>query len=286
MTSMSLNNYGALVYRYGLEDTDVDEQGKEVFRESDSTIFCRIRDLFSNELKTMYNTLESKNAWHAESFLNEIEAWQNQFPEELWRIDIERKYLRSYNSSFINGAGDPQFLKNMANGKMKYAIKEWERSQEKYMASKYQSTVASSDNAVLRCTTPSGELAVPVDYKAKLTPYNYMYLNVRYGTGSPIQVKAEPGKEYVIPFTGTSTDIVDIYSASCLQSVGDLSTFYPTTVDTSKATRLKELHVGNSTEGYDNPYLTTMTLGANYLLEVLNVENVSACSKDIELLFK
>lgn len=282
-TSMSLNNYGALSYRYGLEDTDVDEQGKEVFRESDSTIFCRIRDLFADELKTMFNTLESQNAWHAESFLNEIEKWQNQFPEELWRLDIQRKYLRSYNSSFINGAGDPQYLKNMANGKMKYAVKEWERSQEKYMASKYQSSLASSDNAVLRCTVPNGDLVVPVDYKAKLTPYNYMYLNVKYGTGSPIQVKAEPGKEYIIPFAGTSTDIVDIYSASCLQSVGDLSTFYATTVDTAKATRLKELSIGNDTVGYDNPYLTTMTLGANYLLEVLNVENVSGLTQSLNL---
>ena len=92
---MSLNNYGASVYRHGYEDTDpMDGTNEEVFRESDSTFFCRVRDLFADELKEMYNTLESKNAWHAESFLNEIEAWQNEFPEELWRLDTERKYIR------------------------------------------------------------------------------------------------------------------------------------------------------------------------------------------------
>lgn len=282
-TACSLNNYGFMQFRYGLEDTDVDDHGKEVFRESDSTFFCRVRDLFSAELKSMYNTLESQNTWHAESFLNEIEAWQNQFPEELWRLDIERKYIRTYNSSFINGKGDPQFLKNMANGKMKYAIKEWERSQEKYIASKYQSSVASSDHAVLRCTVPTGDLVVPVDYRTKLTPYNYMYLNVKYGTGSPIQLRGEPGKEYMIPFTGDSTDIVEIYSASCLQSIGDLSTFYPTTVDTAMASRIKELNIGNSTDGYDNPYLTTVTLGSNCLLEKLNLENVSGYSDALNL---
>ena len=69
LTAIGLNNYGKQVYRYGLEDTDVDEKGEEVFRESDSTFFCRIRDLFPAELKTMYNTLESQNAWHAESFI-------------------------------------------------------------------------------------------------------------------------------------------------------------------------------------------------------------------------
>ena len=109
----------------------------------------------------MYNTLESKNAWHAESFINQCDEWQSEFPEELWRVDIERKYLRTYTSSFINGAGDSQFLVNMANGKMKYHRREWERNQEKYMSSKYQSSVASSDNAVLRCTVPTGSFKLP-----------------------------------------------------------------------------------------------------------------------------
>ena len=283
-SSMSLNNYGNSVYRHGYEDTDVlDGTSEEVFRESDSTFFCRVRDLFTDELKALYNTLESKNAWHAESFLNEIETWQKQFPEELWRLDCQRKYIRTVNESFINGAGDPQYIKNMAQGRMIYAVKQWERSQEAYMASKYQSSVASSDNAVLRCTVPTGNLVVPANYKLKLTPYDYMYLNVKYGTQEPIQVRANPGVQYEIPFEGTSVDILDIYSASRIQDLGDLSSTYPATVDTAKATRLKELHIGNSTEGYDNPYLTTMTLGANYLLEVLNVENVSGLTQSLNL---
>ena len=283
-SSMSLNNYGNSVYRHGYEDTDtMDGTAEEVFRESDSTFFCRVRDLFADELKEMYNTLESKNAWHAESFLNEIETWQKQFPEELWRLDCQRKYIRTVNESFINAAGDPQYIKNMAQGRMLYAVKQWERSQEAYMASKYQSSVASSDNAVLRCTVPTGDLVVPPNYRLKLTPYDYMYLNVKYGTLEPIQVRAVPGVQYEIPFEGSSVDILDIYSASRIQDFGDLSSTYPATVDTAKASRLKELHIGNSIEGYDNPYLTTMTLGANYLLEVLNVENVSGLTQSLNL---
>lgn len=282
-TALGLNNYGKQVYRYGLEDTDVDENGEEVFREMDSTFFCRIRDLFPVELKAMYNTLESKNAWHAESFLNQCDAWQNEFPEELWRVDIERKYIRTYNSSFINGKGDSQFLVNMANGKMKYHRRQWERDQEGYMASKYQSSTSSSDNAVLRCTVPTGDLAVQPNYRLKLTPYAYMYLNVKYGTQNPIQVKAEPNKEYEIPFDGSSADIIDIYSASKIKSLGDLSSCYAATVDTSKASKLTELKIGSDIVGYDNPSLTTLTLGANYLLEKLNVENVSGLTQALNL---
>lgn len=282
-TAIGLNNYGKQVYRHGLEDIDVDDNGEEVFRESDSTFFCRIRDMFPGELRAMYNTLESQNAWHAESFINQADAWQAEFPEELWRIDIDRKYIRTYNSSFIKGEGDTQFLTNMCNGRMKYHRRQWERAQEKYMASKYQSSVASSDNAVFRCTVPTGELVVKPNYRLKLTPYDYMYLNVKYGTQSPIQMRAKPGIEYEIPFDGTSTDIIDVYSSSNIQSFGDLSSCYPATVDTSKASKIKELIIGNSTAGYDNPGLTSLTLGANALLEVLNVENISGLTQTLDM---
>ena len=284
-TAIGLNNYGKQVYRYGLEDTDVDEKGEEVFRESDSRFFCRIRDLFPTELKAMYQTLESKNAWHAESFINKADEWQSQFPEELWRLDIQRKYLRTYNSSFINGKGDDQFLKNMANGKMKYHRRQWERNQEQYMASKYQSNTASSDDnsVVMRCTAPSGDLVIQPNYKLKLIPYAYMYLNVEYASRNIIQIKAEPNIEYEIPFTGDKTDIIKVYSAACIQSLGDLSPCYLATISAGTATKLKELTIGNSTEGYDNPYFTTLTTGSNYLLEKLNVENVSGLTQSLNL---
>lgn len=283
MTAIGLNNYGKQVYRYGLETTDTDEKGEEVFRESDSTFFCRVRDLFPSELKSMYNTLESKNAWHAESFINKADEWQSQFPEELWRIDINRKYIRTYNSSFINGKGDAQFLTNMSNGKMKYHRRQWERSQEKYMASKYQSSVASGDNSVFRCSVPTGDLAVEPNYRLKLTPYAYMYLNVKYGTQNPIQLRAEPNKTYEIPFDGDKADIVDVYSSSLIQDFGDLSSCYVATADTSKASKVKKLIFGNDTVGYDNPNFTTLTTGANYLLEELNIENVSGLTQSLNL---
>jgi len=151
------------------------------------------------------------------------------------------------------------------------------------MASKYQSSIASSDNAVLRCTVPTGDLAVQPNYRLKLIPYAYMYLNVKYGTQNPIQVKAVPNVEYEIPFTGTSADIIDVYSASLIKSLGDLSTCYPATVDTSRASKLTELIIGNDTAGYDNPSMTTLTMGANYLLETLNVENVSGLAQSLNL---
>jgi hypothetical protein len=283
-TSLGLNNYGKQVYRYGLEDTDRDATGEEIFREMDSTFFCRIRDCFTERLKSTYNDLESKSAWHAESFIKECDDWQNEFPEELWRLDIDRKYIRTYTGSFINGEGDAQFLTNMANGKMKYHRRQWERSQAQYMASKYQTATAAGENSVFRCAVPTGDLAVQPNYRINLTPFAYMYLNVKYGTNSPIQVRVTDLNEPVeIPFTGTGADIIDIYNASLIQDFGDLSTCYVTTADTTKASRIRKLTLGNETEGYTNPSFTTLTTGANPLLEELNVENVTGLTQSLDL---
>ena len=282
-TSLGLNNYGKQVYRYGLEDTDVDDNGEEVFREMDSAFFCKIRDCFSEDLKTMYNTLESKNAWHAESFINACDDWQSEFPEELWRLDIDRKYIRTYTSSFINGKGDAQFLTNMSNGKMKYHRRQWERSQEKYMASKYQTTTAAGDNSVFRCAVPSGNLAVAPNYQLTLTPFDYMYLNVKYSTGNPIQVKATPNVPTLIPFQGDGTDIINIYSSSSIKDFGDLSPCYPETADTAKAARIRKLTLGTDVAGYTNPGFTTLTTGSNPLLEELDIENVTGLTQALDL---
>lgn len=284
-TALGLNNYGVQVYRYGYEDIDVDEDGAEVFRQSDSKFFCRIRDIFASELQTLYGTLESNNAWHAESFINKADEWQSEFPEELWRLDIERKYIRTYTTSYINGTANADFLNNMANGKMKYHRRQWERNQEKYMCSKYKTTTALNESIVIRCGKPTEEdkenFVVPQSYTLKLIPYAYMYLNVSYGATNPVSVRAKPGIEYEINSTVKDADIINIWSASNLQSIGDLSACYAATVDISQASKLKELTIGNSTEGYDNSYFVGLTVGANYLLEKINVENVSKLTEPI-----
>jgi hypothetical protein len=286
-TSLGLNNFGKQVYRYGLEDIDHDEAGEEVFRQSNSLFFCRIRDLFDAELKKMYQDLESKDAWKASSFIAECDEWQSQFPEELWRVDIERKYLRTYNSSFINGKGDKQFLTNMANGKMKYHRRQWERSQEQYMASKYQTTTALSEDyhanfRVNRFDSTDG-LAILPNYQFTLTPYSYIYLNVQYGGTGTISVRANPNVPTVVPYAGTSADIINVGSAAAIRDFGDLSALYPDTVSVQNATRVKTLKLGNNTAGYENAGFSSLTTGANALLEELDITNITSFDKTLDL---
>ena len=290
-TSLGLNNYGKQVYRYGLEDTDIDESGEEIFREMDSLFFCRLRDLFGPELKAMFNTLEQSNAWHAESFINKCDEWQDEFPEELWRLDIERKYIRTYTTSFINGKPDAQFLTNMCNGKMKYQRRQWERNQEQYMSSKYQTTRASGDNyhANFRFGTPSSPTsssAIPANYQLTLTPYAYMYLNVQYGGTTPSTIRVTDtniNTPITVPFYGNAADIVNVYNASAIRDFGDLSAAYPKTVSVGNASRMKKLTLGNSKTGYKNTVFTTLTTDANPLLEELDVTNIESLTQTLDL---
>lgn len=286
-TALGTDNDGDMVYRYGYEDTDVDNDGVEIFRESDSTFFCRVRDLFANELATSYANWN--NAWSATNLINQFDEWQSQFPEELWRTDIQRKYIRTITESFVNGGGDKKYLDNMANGKKKYQRRQFERNQEKYMASKYRTPAASSDaNKILLRTadTSKDTLAVPANYDVTLKPYTYMYLTVDYGNGLVARTRVtDPSKTYDLKYPGNGRpDFMDIESAHWIESMGDLSPAYLTTVTTTPAEKLKELIIGSDDyrdfgDGniltYYNKYLTTLTVDkANGLLEKINIENV------------
>ena len=259
---------------YGYEDTDYKTKGDEstgyAFNAATSTFFCRIRDLFADELSDMFVDRESAGAWSAEGLINQFDEFQSEFPEELWRLDIERKYLRPYRD------GNTRFLNQMANGRKKYQRRQFERNQEKYMASKFFGNVAVSDQIMFRCNTPTdANISVKPNYTLYLTPYSDMYLDVLFGATYRTQVRAEAGKQYTItcPFTTMDDTAVLVYCSSLIQSMGDLSACYIHDNDFSKASKLKELIIGNATEGYQNSFLTNLGIGNNTLLEKLDIQN-------------
>ena len=283
-TALGINNSGELTMTYGYEDTDYKTKGDEstgyAFNAATSTFFCRIRDLFADELSDMFVQCESAGAWSAEGLINQFDEFQSEFPEELWRLDIERKYLRPYRD------GNTRFLNQMANGRKKYQRRQFERNQEKYMASKFFGNVAVSDQIMFRCNTPTdANIAVKPNYTLYLTPYSDMYLDVLFGATYRTQVRAEAGKQYTItcPFTTMDDTAVLVYCSSLIQSMGDLSACYIHDNDFSKASKLKELIIGNATEGYQNSFLTNLGIGNNTLLEKLDIQNTPNLTQALNL---
>lgn len=281
-TQLGINNSGELTMTYGQEDIDYRTPGVPssgyVFNAAQSTFFCRLRDLMRSELQKMYATCESKNCWSASSLINQFDAMQNEWCEELWRLDFIRKYERTYRDS------NKRFLEEMANGKKKYQRRQFERDQEMYVATEFLGATATSDQIMFRCNTPQ-TAAVKPDYTLHLTPYADMYIDVLFGNSSPVQVRAKAGQSYDIPCPYSVMDdtAVLIYGASRIQSMGDVSACYIHDNDFSKAEKLKELIIGNTSDGYTNEFLTTLTLGNNRLLRKLDVRNTPNLSSSLDM---
>lgn len=280
-TALGINNSGELTMPYGKEDTDYRTEGDSssgyVFNAAESVLWCRIRDLMQTQLRTMYQSCESKNCWSATSLINQFDEKQNEWCEELWRLDYERKYERTYRE------GNTRFLEQMMNGKKKYQRRQFERDQEIYMATKFLGTTATSDQIMFRCNTPVSVVVKP-DYTLHLTPYSDMYLSVMFGNSSAKQIRAKAGQVYDItcPYETMDDTAVLVYAASRIQSIGDVSTCYIHDNDFSKAERLKELIIGNTTEGYSNTFLTNLVIGNNRLLEKLDVRNTPNLSTSLD----
>ena len=292
LTSLGIDNTGKLVLTYGKEDADYyvdgDPSSSYIYRAAESTFFCRLRDLFGSELQAMFIDRESKNAWSANGLIAQWDNYQNQFPEELWRLDIQRKYLRTYLGTSIDNsiAGEKEaiFLPQMMNGRKKYQRRMFERNQELYMATKYFGTTATQDQIRVRFNNPESYIVKP-DFTLYITPYSDMYIGVSFYNGHKENFRAKAGVEYSIHYPeGLETaDITLIYGASFIQAIGDLSKCYIGDNDFTKATRLQSLIIGSNTDGYANTYMKEIKLANNRLLEYLDVRNVTGLSSTIDL---
>lgn len=278
-TAMGNDNEGGLTLTYGYEDTDTIGT-KNVFNAADSKLWCKLRDLFPDEMAAMFRNRENALAWSATRILKKFEEYQDVKPEKLWIMDMRRKYFRTYEDPTINTTS---YLP-MMHGNKRHQRRQFQRYQEKYMASKYSGSAATSDDMTIRGYTPTNWTGVKPDGTFHITPYADTYVSVLYGS-NPVKVRGKRGQTYTIecPITAMNDTEVYIYNASIIQSIGDISGFYPGYVDFSHGVKLTELKVGSGVSGYKNTNMTDFAVGNNTLLEHLNLQNVPNLKKSIGL---
>ena len=290
-TALGIDNTGDYVFSYGKEDTDYyvdgDPTSDYVFRVADSVFFCRLRDLFPSEMQAMFKDREEKNAWNSTSLIDQWDNSQAQFPEELWRLDYERKYYRTYlglsiDNSIPKGI-DKTFLIGKFFGRKKYARQAFEPNQEIYFATKYFGNKALEDVFWIRGNVPIGSNIKP-NYSLTLVPYSDMYVCVKYSsTGTPIHKKVKAGEVCVFENDAERMDFIYVYAASFIQEVGDLSRCYVGDNNFSSATRLQKLVIGSTDEGYKNAFMTNVLVANNPLLEYLDLRNISGINTVIDV---
>ena len=290
-TALGIDNTGDYVFSYGKEDTDYyvdgDPTSDYVFRVADSVFFCRLRDLFPSELQAMFKNREEKNAWSSTSLIDQWDNSQTQFPEELWRLDYERKYYRTYlglsiDNSISQGV-DKTFLIGKFFGRKKYARRAFEINQEIYFATKYFGNKALEDVFWIRGNVPIGGSIKP-NYSLTLVPYSDMYVCVRYSsTGTPIHQKVKAGQTCYFESDAERMDFIYVYAASYIQEVGDLSRCFVGDNNFSSAIRLQRLTIGSTDDGYENTFMKEVLVDNNPLLEYLDLRNISGINTVINL---
>jgi hypothetical protein len=292
-TALGINNNGELIFPYGKEDGDYNIEGNPasgyVFNGATSVFWCRLRDLLASEITSVFSSVASE-CFSANDLINQFDSYQECYPEEIWRLDIQRKYIRTFTGESIDNSKpkhDVQYLRDMMQGRKKYQRRQWMRDQEIYFGTKaLMNTVVGDNNRItFRCYTPTGDVAVPPDYTLRITPYSDMYVSVMFGNGGTQQVRAKAGVEYKIecPLSAMDDTQVTIYGANRIAALNDLSACYIAANNFSMASKLRKLVLGNTTRGYSNSRLTSLTLGSNELLEELDIRNCANLTGSLNL---
>lgn len=293
-TAIGINNNGELIFPYGKEDIDYNIDGNPasdyVFNGATSTFWCRLRDLLSSEITSTFTSAVAE-CFSANNLIQQFDEYQECYPEEIWRLDIQRKYIRTFTGESIDNSKpkhDVQYLRDMMQGRKKYQRRQWMRDQEMYFGTKnLMDTVVGDNNRItFRCYTPTDyKKEFAPNYTVEIVPYSDIYLSVMFGNGDTKQVRAKAGKPYSIDcsLSAMKDTQVTIYGANRIQEFSDLSLCYLIENNFSMATKLKKLVIGNSGEGYDNPRLRSLTLSDNKLLEELDIRNCSNLTGSLNL---
>ena len=172
----------------------------------------------------------------------------------------------------------------MMHGNKRHQRRQFQKYQEKYMASKYSGSAATSDDMTIRGYTPVNWTGVKPDGTFHIVPYADTYVSVLYGS-NPVKMRGKRGQTYEVhcPIAAMNDTEVYVYNASLIRSIGDISGFYPGYVDFSHGVKLTDLQIGSGVEGYKNTNMTDFAVGNNTLLEHLNLQNVPNLKKSIDL---
>lgn len=276
-TCLGINNEGALVFDYYHEDDDR-LSGANVYNGATSALWVNFKMAFADEIKALYQSLRNNGKLTPEVvyryfITNGAKKWS----ESIYNEDAVFKYISMLISD--NDATNLDQIRGSGESHLRYFIE----NRFKYCDSKWYTADYANDYISLRIYTPVDDsgtpktgLAVTPNANIKVTPFSNMYVGVKYKANGTLQQKRAT-KNTETTFTAPSEVFNDtetaIYGASELSSIGDLAPLYCGSVNVSKATKLTKLKVGDAKSGYSNTNLTSLSVGTNKLLSVIDVRN-------------
>ena len=307
-TALGINNEGVLAYKYSLEDTDLVE-GNVVFNGQNSVLWNNIREAFQDELDTRYRNLRNQSdTFNYRAVRNRFKSHQSVWPERLWNEDEWRKYVTPSVTLLEEAMAitDPeeraeaiaQAQETVAEYfSMLQGDKDSQRDKFVYGSYRYNDAKHRSGDAVSSNNTISfrayGQPVGGNPLTISVKPYMDIYTHIRYASAD-IDAKTAfndvhrtmAGETYVSELQysqGTNDTEIAIHSGDLLSEIGDLSPLKIGSANFRAARKLQQLIIGSSASGYTNPWLTSLELGNNELLTLLNVCNCPNLNSSIDL---
>lgn len=261
-TAIGINNEGALVFDYSLEDTDHLSGGDDIFNGQQSVMWINLRMAFASQIAAMYQNLRSSGALSYAVVEQAFENHQSKWAEAIFNEDSWFKYI----APFVLDGTD--YL-DMAQGSKAEQRKWWLYNRFRYIDSKYNAGDALTDVLTIRAYA-RGNITV--------TPYADIYPTVKYGSYL-VSARGHRNTATTLAMPADLTTLSDtevyVYSASQIASIGDISPLKVGLVDLSNATKLQYLKCGDSAASYENTRLYSLTLGNNVLLQTIDARNCS-----------
>lgn len=301
-TCWGINNEGYLTFDYYHEDID-QVGGVNVFNGQNNVLWINFRLAFQQEIAQAYGELRQGRLTYDKVIHQFIDKGSDSWSASIYNEDIEYKYTTMARpENAVDGKIDTSNLYQVrGNGAdhLKYLV----QNRFKYCDSKWNTGEYPNNFISMRVNTPGGSTqeekdklseelrrsieVVPPSPVITVTPYSNMYCGVKYKANGVIEQKRTE-KNTLVSFGTDVTEVFNdtetaIFGASELSSIGDLSALYLRTLVTTNATRLTELIIGSSKEGYNNTMLNEVQFGSNELLRKLDVTNCSVLTQPLGL---
>lgn len=296
-------NVGYLKVRYDA-DWNYSLYNKLQFAGFDSILWLQVEDCFQEELRAMAKTL-----YNRATGLNYTTFYRQQITDNLASLcpaitnqDMILKYETPWTQGYLDYSQDTanpttstDEYKYLQRGTRTAQKATFMKQRSMLLASKYDGNEFKQDKITFR----AGTLVNQANAIITLTANQKLYHGVQFGdlndvskvTRRAVSMYNADNDTWVPITTGWTpefvpcrvqnigdmgnTDGIEIYGASVLNDIGDLSRFHPYQIDVGKAVNLKKLIIGSAATGFSNTS-TTKIDGLNNcsLLEEINVCNL------------
>ena len=267
-STLGIDNKGKLTFNPFLEDIDYTEAGDPVFNGQASVFWTNIRLGFAAEIELMYQEWRTDGLISYDIVKKLFDNHQSKWPEAIFNEDSYKKYLEPWIED-----KDSTYL-SMNLGKKELQRAWWLFNRFRYLDSKWATGTSMSNRILIRA-----HALAPVTLMTYVKMYGNVYFNalrVKH------RMEAWTEQEFIWDASGAEDAVIGINDADMIVSLGDLSQLMIETIDLSKATHLTYLKLGNTTEGYENKNLVSLTLGNNILLKTIDVRNCTGLNQSID----